>query len=64
MIVIATNMLRDNKFGMLFRVCSSAVLSIFDAVTDIYVVIQYRQSAELYGRANALMAMLATNITI
>jgi len=62
MIVIANNLLRDNKFGMVFRVSVGALLSTVDAATDIYVISTYYQSKELYGQANAMLAMLLVNM--
>jgi len=63
-IVIANNLLRDNKFGMVFRVSVGAVLSTIDAATDIYVISTYYQSGELYGQANAMLTMLLVNIIV
>jgi len=62
MIVITNNLLRDNRFGMMFRVGSGAALSTIDAVTDIYVISTYYASEELYGQANAMLVMLLANI--
>jgi len=62
MIAIANNLLRDNKFGMIFRVSVGAALSTIDAMTDVYVVSTYYKSEELYGQANAMLAMLLANI--
>jgi len=46
---IASNILGDNKFGMLFRVSVGAALSTVDAATDIYVITTYYQSKALVG---------------
>ena len=64
MIAISNNLLRDNKFGMVFRVSVGAALSTIDAATDIYVISTYYQSKELYGQANAMLAMLLGNIIV
>jgi len=64
MVVIANNLMRDSIYGMLFRVTVGAVLSTTDAVTDIYVIRKYYQSEELYGQANAMLAMLLGNIIV
>jgi len=61
-VMIANNLLRDNKFGMMFRVSIGAALSTLDAVTDIYVITTYFQSKELFGQAIALLAMINTNM--
>ena len=60
--VIASNLLRDNKFGMIFRVSVGAGLSTIDALTDIYTIKTYYQSAELTDQAHALLAMMTINI--
>ena len=63
MVVIASNLLRDNKFGMIFRVGLGAALSTFDAATDIYVIsTYYYQSKALVGQAHALLAMITLNM--
>jgi len=64
MLVIAKNTLRDSIYGMVYRVTVGAVLSTVDAVTDIYVIRTYYQSEELYGQANAMLAMLLGNIIV
>ena len=58
MLVMANNKLRDNIYGMMFRVCVGALLSTIDAATDIYVITTYYESEELRGQANALLAMI------
>ena len=58
MVTIANSMLRDMKWGMIFRVCTSSVLSLFDATTDFIVIIRYRGDEKLHGQSNALLAML------
>ena len=62
MLVIANNTMRDSIYGMVYRVTVGAVLSTVDAVTDIYVISTYYHSEELYGKANAMLAMLLGNI--
>ena len=62
MIVIANNTLRDSVYGMVFRVSVGAVLSTIDATTDIYVISTYYQSDELVTQANALLAMIVSNM--
>ena len=64
MVVIATNLLRDNKFGMIFRVGLGAALSTLDGARDIYVISTYYQSKALVGQAHALLAMISTNMII
>jgi len=49
---------------MVYRVTVGALLSTVDAATDIYVINTYYKSAELYGQANAMLAMLLGNIII
>ena len=57
MLVIANNLLRDSIYGMVLRVSIGAVLSLMDAATDIYIISTYYKSAELYGQANAMLAI-------
>ena len=64
MAVIASNLLRDNRFGMAFRVSVGAALSTIDAATDIYVVKKYYESEELVGQGNALLAMISGNMLV
>ena len=62
MVVIANNLMRGSIYGAVSRVSVGAVLSITDAATDIYVIATYYEDEELYGQANAFLAMLALNI--
>ena len=59
--VIATYVLRENKAGLAMRVGMGAGLSIFDGITDIFVIITYF-NAGLRGQAFALIAMCATSM--
>ena len=61
MLVIANNLLRDNKFGMMFRVSVGAFLSTVDAATDIFVISTYYNDG-LHGKANAMLAMITSNM--
>ena len=61
MLVIANNLLRDNKFGMMFRVSVGAFLSTVDAATDIFVISTYYND-DLQGKANAMLAMITSNM--
>jgi len=61
-VVITNNLLRDNKFGMMFRVGIGAALSMSDAATDIYVISTYYGKEELVGQANVFLAMILLNI--
>ena len=63
MLVIANNLLRDNKFGMMFRVSVGAFLSTVDAATDIFVISTYYNDG-LQGKANAMLAMITSNMAI
>ena len=63
MLVIANNLLRDNKFGMMFRVSVGAFLSTVDAATDIFVISTYYNDG-LQGKANAMLAMITSNMVI
>ena len=60
--VITTNLLRNNKYGMIFRVSVGAALSTLDGATDIYVISTYYQSKALVGQAHALLAMISLNM--
>ena len=60
--VIASNLLRDNKFGLIFRVASGAFLSTLDAVTDVYTISTYYQSEELAGQATSLLVMVSLSM--
>ena len=64
MITISNNLMRDNRFGIMFRISVGAALSTIDAATDIYVITTYYQSPELFGQANLLLAMISTNLVI
>ena len=63
MLVIANNLLRDNKFGMMFRVSVGAFLSTVDAATDIFVISTYYNDG-LHGKANAMLAMITINMVV
>ena len=63
MLVIANNLLRDNKFGMMFRVSVGAFLSTVDAATDIFVISTYYKDG-LHGKANAMLAMITINMVV
>ena len=54
--------LRDSMYGMVWRVGVGAALSMLDAVTDIYIISTYYNTEGLRGQANALIAMVATNM--
>jgi len=62
--VVATNLLSDNKYGLIYRVGSGAALSTIDTVTDIYTIYTYFKSDALVGQAAVLLAMLATNMIV
>jgi len=62
MVVFADNNLRDNKYGLIFRVTVRAALSTIDAATDIYVISTYYESAALATQANAMLTMLTLNM--
>ena len=64
MLVIANNLLRDNKFGMMFRVSIGAFLSTVDAATDIFVISAYFNTAGLRGQAIAMLAMIVINMCL
>ena len=51
-------------YGMIWRVSVGAALSMLDAATDIYVITKYYNTDGLQGQANAMLAMLATNMGI
>ena len=63
-VVITNNLLRDNKFGMMFRVGIGAALSMSDAATDIYVISTYYGKEELVVQANVFMAMITLNMFV
>jgi len=62
MLVIGNNLLRDNKYSMVFRVGIGVFLSIVDCLTDIYVIKTNYRSNELVGQANALLVMIVLNL--
>jgi len=62
--VIATNLLRDNKHGLIFRVGSGAFLSTLDAVTDFYTISTYCQSEDLAGQADAFLVMICLSLLL
>ena len=47
---------------MVWRVSVGAALSMLDAVSDIYVISNYYNTEGLRGQANAMLAMIATNM--
>ena len=49
---------------MVFRVCSGAVLSTIDAMTDIYVISTYYNTVGLRGQANIMLAMIIFNMSL
>ena len=53
---------RHSIYGMVWRVSVGAALSMLDAVTDIYVIVKYYNTEGLRGQANAMLAMIATNM--
>ena len=61
MLVIANNLLRDNRYGMILRVSTGAVLSVIDAVSDLYILNTY-YSQDLHLQANTLLAMIVTSM--
>jgi len=63
-VAIVNNLLRNNKFGMIFRVSVGAALSMSDAATDIYVISTYYGKEELVGQANVFLAMILSNIFV
>jgi len=63
-LILANNTLRDNKLGMVFRVCVGALIGITDAATDIYVISTYYESESLYGQANICLAMIIMNVLL
>ena len=56
--------LRDSIYGMVWRVSVGAALSMLDAATDIYIISKYYNTEGLRGQANAMLAMIATNMGI
>jgi len=60
---IAMCLLRDNKYGVLFRVSCGASLSVMDGVTDIYTTYNYYNRG-LQGQAFVLLVMLLSNILV
>jgi len=64
MLVLANNAARDSIYGMVYRVSIGAMLSLTDAATDIYVIATYYRSDELRGQADALVVMIAINLSI
>ena len=51
-------------YGMVWRVTIGAALSMMDAVTDLYVISKYFNTEGLRVQANAILAMIATNMGI
>ena len=62
MLVIANNLLRDNRYGMILRVSTGAVLSVIDAVSDLYILNTYYKSKDLDFEAYTLLAMIVTSM--
>ena len=55
--------LLDSIYGMVLRVSFGAALSMLDVITDIYIISKYYTKG-LRGQANAMLAMIVTNIGI
>ena len=53
---------RCSIYGMVWRVSVGAALSMLDAVTDLYVISKYYSTVGLRGQANAMLAMIVTNM--
>ena len=49
---------------MIWRVSVGAAFSMLDAVTDIFVISNYYNTEGLHGQANAMLAMIATNMGV
>jgi len=64
MVYIANNTLKDSIYGTAYRVSVGAILSTIDAATDIYVITTYYESNALVGQANAMIAMISTNLAV
>jgi len=60
--VIASNLLRDSMYGMVYRVSIGAVSSTSDAATEIYVIFTYYETDALVSRAHTLLAMICLNV--
>ena len=61
MLVLFNNLLRDSKYGMVFRVAVGALLSTMDATTDLYTLYTYWHSG-FKGQAMVLLAMILANL--
>ena len=64
MLTIGSNLVRESFYGTVYRVAAGAFTSTLDTVTDVYVISTYYGSDKLVGRANALLAMICTNMLI
>ena len=53
---------RHSIYGVVWRVSAGAALSMLDAVTDIYIITKYYNTEGLRGQANAMLAMIVTNM--
>ena len=58
----SVGILRDSMYGTMMRVSIGAALSMLDAVTDLYVINKYYSTAGLQGQANAMLAMIVSNM--
>ena len=61
---IVTHLSRCSIYGMVWRVSVGAALSMLDAATDIYIISKYYKTEGLRGQANAMLAMIGTNMGI
>ena len=55
---------RCSIYGMVWRVSVGAALSMLDAVSDLYVISKYYSTVGLRGQANAMLAMILTNMVV
>ena len=62
MVVLALGLIRRSWSGLVLRVTIGAVLSIVDAITDIYVVVVYYREG-LDSQAAALLTMMFLNLS-
>ena len=63
MLVLFNNLLRDSKYGMVFRVAVGALLSTMDATTDLYTLYTYWHSG-FKGQAMVLLVMILANLGV
>ena len=61
---VAQEVMKTAPWGLMWRVCTGATLSVLDIVTDVVVIVGYMEKEETRGYGNSLMMMLAGSMVL